>query len=192
MQQKKAAIAKKIVSPRNVRELRASLDVMQRAFVREYVRCGGYGPAAAMKAGYSNPREAARDLEGQPAISLAIRAEQIRVVGGELASCAVRTILTIMRDETIKPETRLNGARLALEASRMIGRAAIEAPRERPIAEMSTAELDAMLAETQSALSALQSERRTIEHKPPASDTQSDVPSSEPLAAQALPARHDA
>jgi hypothetical protein len=122
---------------------------------------------------------------------LAIRAEQIRVVGGELASCAVRTILTIMRDEHVRPETRLNGARLALEASRMIGRAAIEAPRERPIAEMSTAELDAMLAETQSALSALQNERRTIEHKP-AADTASDVPSSDPLAVQALPATHDA
>ena len=191
MQQKKTAIAKKIVSPRNVRELHNHLDAREKEFVREYVKNGGYGPAAAMKAGYPDYRESGAELPRRAHVMLAIRTEQIRVVGGELASCAISTMFEIMRDKTVRPETRLNGARLAMEASRMIGRAAIDAPRERPIAEMSTAELDAMLAETQSALSALQNERRTIEHKP-AADTSSDVQHAEAAAAQALPATQDA
>jgi hypothetical protein len=190
MQAKKTALTKKIIKPRNVRELRDSLDPRQRAFVREMVRNGGYGPGAAMRAGYPDPKRAATELTRNLSIGLAIRSEQMAFVGMELSSCALRTIHRIMRDESFRASDRLNAARLAMEAAKMIGRAAAaDAPREKPIAEMSTAELDAMLAETQAALSQLTAERRTIEHVTPdtASDAQSaDVPV---LQAQVEPAK---
>lgn len=171
-------MSRKVINPRNVRANYDAIDAREKAFVREYVRTGGNGVAAALKAGYAEPKVAAIELTRRASLSLAIRAEQIRYVSGELGSCALRTIAQVMRDESFRASDRLAAARLAMEAARMIGRAAADAPRERPIAEMSTAELDAMLAQTQAALSQLTAERRTIEHKP-AADTSSDAQSTD-------------
>jgi hypothetical protein len=128
-----------------------------------YVQNGGNGTTAAQEAKYPGHHSA---LLRSSAVIAAIRQEQARVICGELGSIAIGTIRDVMRDPAARNSDRLTAARLAFEAARFIGRAATPeaAARDKPVAEMTAAELDTLISETQRALQQVRTEARTIEH----------------------------
>jgi len=145
--------------------LRSELSDMQAAFVVAYVVNGANGTAAAREAGYPNDRMDARRLLGSPMILAAIRLEQARVIGAELSTIAIGTLRKVMLDDNARNADRVNASRLALEAARWIGRGMSEDrnTHERPLSELSAAELDAVISDTQRSLASLRQELRTID-----------------------------
>src|SRR5262245_38027389 len=73
------------------RALRAALSEQQQAFTVAFVRNGGNASAAAKEAGYAEPSQIAYALMRVPMVLLAIRAEQARVIGADLATVAIGT-----------------------------------------------------------------------------------------------------
>jgi hypothetical protein len=139
-----------------------SLSDGQRAFVRAYVMSGGNAAFARQASGLSAH---ASTFLRSATISAAIRAEQAAVISGELASIAIGTLRDIMRDSQARNSDRVAAARLSLEAARWIGRAAPQDTNtaNKPIAEMTAAELDSLISDTQRALQAVRNESRTID-----------------------------
>ena len=99
----------------------ARLTPRQVGFVREYVRNGGNGAAAAREAGYSQVRadRAAWELLGNPRVIEAVYLEALRRAATS-GVIAIDTLTKLARDETQPASARVNAAAHLLRASRML------------------------------------------------------------------------
>jgi hypothetical protein len=142
-----------------------TLNENQAAFVREYVRNGGNATAAAITAGYSKERarHTGWDLTHLPKISDAIKKEQMRHIGGELANVALGTLSSIMRDEAAPAAARVQASRWVLEAAGHGLPAAALAARlgmtdaDKPLSEFSLADLEEMTRRASESLERMRS-----------------------------------
>ena len=129
-----------------------ALNDQQAAFVREYVKNGGNGTAAAIAAGYGKERatQTAYDLTRHEKITNAIKSQQARYISGELSNVALGTLSNIMRDETAPAAARVQASRWVLEAAGHGLPAAALAARlgmdgaDKPLSEFSLADLEEM------------------------------------------------
>jgi hypothetical protein len=129
-----------------------AINEQQAAFVREYVRNGGNGSAAAIVAGYKKDRarNTAWELCQKPKILEAIKLQQARYLSGELSNVALGTLGNIMRDETAPAAARVQASRWVLEAAGHGLPAAALAARlgmdgaDKPLSEFSLADLEEM------------------------------------------------
>ena len=129
-----------------------ALTDQQAHFVREYVKNGGNGSAAAIAAGYAKDRavQTAYDLTKREKITNAIKLQQSRYINGELSNVALGTLSNIMRDETAPAAARVQASRWVLEAAGHGLPAAALAARlgmdgaDKPLSEFSLADLEEM------------------------------------------------
>jgi hypothetical protein len=129
-----------------------ALTDQQAHFVREYVKNGGNGSAAAIAAGYAKDRapKTAYDLTRHEKILNAIKLQQARYISGELSNVALGTLSNIMRDETAPAAARVQASRWVLEAAGHGLPAAALAARlgmdgsDKPLSEFSLADLEEM------------------------------------------------
>ncbi|HUO90885.1 MAG TPA: terminase small subunit [Rhizomicrobium sp.] len=136
------------------RTLAHSLNVQQQAFAEAYVhdpQAGGNGTASAIAAGY------AADCAKQTAYRLlrhdGVRAEIDRLTRealGDHASAAVALLGRVVRDEQAPLKIRVDAAKAVLDRAGFVAPKAPEPKMigEKPIEEMSTAELQAFIRET--------------------------------------------
>lgn len=133
------------------------------AFVRAAVANGGNWPLAAKVAGYEAWENEGTRLKANPVIAAAIRVERTAYL--ESGACeAIGVLSEIMRDRDINPETRYKAARWFLEAA---GHGAVhtakrgqdEHPEDKPLSEMSIAELDAFIQSGHQTLAQLEQKR---------------------------------
>jgi phage terminase small subunit len=127
----------------------------QAAFVRHYATAGVNGAEAAQLAGYAEPRAAAYRLLNKPHVRAAVRAARETAINGDLAKLALETLHELMANETTPAPVRLGAARFSLEmAGHAVGKT--ETPlADRPLAEMSVAELQRFVEEGERALASV-------------------------------------
>lgn len=80
-----------------------SLTEQQSEFVRHLVRNGCSQSEAAKRAGYSHPRQRAYELQQLAHIQEAIREEQCRLIDGNLANKALRTLAAQLWEKSHNP-----------------------------------------------------------------------------------------
>jgi len=127
----------------------------QAAFVLHYATKGISGAEAARMAGYSAPKNDAHRLLQLPHVRAAVRAARETAINGDLAKLALETLHDLMANEATPAPVRLGAARFSLE---MAGHAAgkHETPlADRPLAEMSVAELQQFVEEGERALASV-------------------------------------
>jgi len=88
---------------------------LQADFVRYLVLEGCTQTEAARRAGYADPGPRAYELIRKPHVQAAILAEQRRVINGDLANIALRTLRNVMEDETAPASARVSAARTSLD-----------------------------------------------------------------------------
>ena len=157
-----AAVAQGITknSPRNGRFVSdgRSLTNRQRRFVQEYVRNGGNGNAAVAAAGYNtaHPNASLRALLRKPHVIEALHTERERVLRGKLANRALGVLEELMDDPATPAPVRFQTARTVLQ---MAGHGAGEEPDrnqpDKPLIEMSVAELEAFIRDGSKMLSTI-------------------------------------
>jgi hypothetical protein len=120
--------------------------------VTYYARKGISGAEAARLAGYSDAKQAAWSLLCKPHIRQAVRASREAAISGDLAKLALETLADLMRPETPAP-VRLGASRTALEMAGHLGARLPDKPlSEKPLGEMTVAELEKFISEGQDAL----------------------------------------
>ena len=142
-----------------------ALTDQQAEFVRQYVKNGGNGSAAAIVAGYGKERAAktAYDLSRNPKIIDAIKLQQSRYISGELSNVALGTLGNIMKDETAPAAARVQASRWVLEAAGHGLPAAALAARlgmsdaDKPLSEFSLADLEEMTRRASESLERMRS-----------------------------------
>lgn len=133
------------------------LTEQQEKFVAEVVR-GNKPEAAAMLAGYGgNSRQISWALLRNPAIVAAIRIEITRLLTAEALPLAYRVLTDIAKDETAPVAVRRACARDLIDRAGIVPPKAAEngaAGAEKPMSEMSTSELRALVDRLESELGA--------------------------------------
>lgn len=136
------------------------LTAAQDAFVAEYVANGAKGTAAAKAAGYADPGQEAWRLLQLPHVQEAIRFEQARIIRGELGTLAVAVLKSILKNPSTDKDMMALKGRVAIAVVDRAGHVAPKAPEaakptgDKPITEMSVAELDEVIAKGQALLDA--------------------------------------
>lgn len=155
-----------------------ALTDKQALFVRAMVRNGGNQTEAAREAGYGDPGARAWELMRLPHVLAALRAETERQV---LAGSAkgVGWMVRALDDPKLPGAVRFQCARWLAEAGGhglAAQRAALGLPGdEKPLSDMSLAELDAFIAAGKAAAAQLATDRaRTIEGSVVPSDARSE------------------
>jgi len=137
------------------------LTGLQAAYVKEFVKNGANGTAAATVAGYKDAKQASWYLQQQPHIRAAIRAEQERVIMSKGATKAVGFMVSALDDKLLSGAVRFQCAKWLAEAAGhglAAHRAALGLPdSEKPISEMTLAELDAFITAGKAATAKLKS-----------------------------------
>lgn len=127
-----------------------NLTEMRAEFVRHLVLHGCTQTEAARRAGYVNPSQRAWELVRDPHVMEAIREEQLRVIDGDLANVALKTLRDVMTDESSPASARVSAAKVALDIG---GYRQRETSTDRkPLDEMTTAELEGFIRDGQTAL----------------------------------------
>ena len=139
-------------SPRNGRFVSdgRSLTDRQRRFVHEYVRNGGNGNAAVAAAGYTtaHPHAGLRALLRKPHVIEALHTERQKVLRGGLANRALGVLAELMDDPATPAPVRFQTARTVLQmAGHGAGEDPDRNPPDKPLIEMSVAELEAFVAD---------------------------------------------
>jgi hypothetical protein len=157
-----AAVAQGITknSPRNGRFVSdgRNLTDRQRRFVHEYVRNGGNGNAAVAAAGYTtaHPHASLRALLRKPHVIEALHTERQKVLRGGLANRALGVLAELMDDPATPPPVRFQTARTVLQmAGHDGGEDPDRNPPDKPLIEMSIAELEAFVADGSQLLSTI-------------------------------------
>lgn len=146
----------------------AHLTEMQQSFVDNIVTLGCSGAEAARRAGYSenSARFQASNMLNNPKIQEAIRKEQVKLIGGTLASKALRTLEQVMDDPDSPTGARVDAAKTILDRAGLsavpTSRESITPPTSRKISDLNTDELIALIEDAK----ALMAEQKTqmIEH----------------------------
>jgi len=130
-----------------------SLTEQQRAFVEAFCTNGGDGRRAAKDAGYLSPHAASR-LMGLTQVRHAVSQNLERQVKGEGASLAWGCVLHILRDPATPSAVRFQAAKWTLEAAGLNASATPKAD-SLPLAQMSLADLEAMVEATRQSLASV-------------------------------------
>lgn len=142
-----------------------ALTEQQATFVRAYVRNGGNAMLASKEAGYSRETYG-YDVVKLPHIAAAIRAERERAIATEGASIAWATMKDLMQNPKYTGAVKFQAARWTLEAAGSglaAHRAALGLPEnDKPLSEMTLAELDAFMSAGKQALDTLREQRERV------------------------------
>lgn len=122
------------------------LSDQQSAFVSALVRDGCNATEAARRAGYAQPKQRAYELLRKPHVLQAIRDEQARLLDGDLANVALRTLREVMESESSPASARVAASRAVLEASGYFKRGKEGQLAEEDILDMSEQELESFIA----------------------------------------------
>lgn len=142
-----------------------ALTEQQATFVREYVKNGGNAQLAVEAAGYSS-KIYGYTLVKLPHIQAAIRAERERAIATEGASIAWATMKDLMQNPKYTGAVKFQAAKWTLEAAGSglaAHRAALGLPEnDKPLSEMTLAELDAFMSAGKQALDTLREQRERV------------------------------
>jgi len=127
----------------------------QAAFIAAYATTGVNGVEAARLAGYSSPASEAHRLLSLPHVRQAIRQRRESIINGDLAKLALETLGQLMTSETTPAAVRLGASRTALEMAGHLGKAPETALADRPLSELSVAELQRFVEEGEKALASV-------------------------------------
>lgn len=163
-------VAERDQTGRFIQTGRQNLTEMQTQFVRVYVRNGGNAKEAQAEAGYSPDPARRWELMNNPAVREAIRVEQSKAVA-EGASVAWGVMRELMTDPVAPAPVRFQAAKWTLEASgHGLAAAALMLKagdgQEKPLSEMSVAELEEHVARAGKAVEAMKSAQKVIECAP--------------------------
>lgn len=146
------------------------LTAQQAEYVREMVRNGGNEKNAALAAGYSEDsmRSNLYALRRNPRVVDALRRERenwIQTTGGSLA---IKTLEALMLDPATSGQVKLQAAKFTLEAAGhglAVQKVRMGLPdADKPLSEMSLAELEAFLTAGRTAVDTIKQEQaKTIE-----------------------------
>lgn len=127
------------------RDKMSELTEQQAAFVSHLVLDGLTPTEAARRAGYAHAAQRATELVRKPHVIEAIRQEQARLLDGNLANIALRTLRGVMEDQRSPASARVAASRAVLEASGYF-RCTHETPLdEKSPLDMSAHELEAFV-----------------------------------------------
>lgn len=118
------------------------LTDIQSAFISHLVLDGCNPTEAARRAGYSHPNVRAYELLRKPHITQAIRREQAKVLDGDLANVALRTLRDVMDNANSPASARVAASRAVLEACGHFRRPEGQDLDEKDILSMSAQELE--------------------------------------------------
>jgi hypothetical protein len=125
----------------------------QLQFVHHFTNGARSAADAARAAGFADPGTAARRLILTPHVRAAIRAARIADIEGDLSRLALDTLRDLMATATTPAPVKLGAARFALEMARYGPEQAAKQPDDqKPLAEMTIAELEALVTAKESAL----------------------------------------
>ncbi len=127
-----------------------NLTENQAEFISNLVREGCNPTEAARRAGYAHPKQRAHELLRKPHVAEAIRQEQSRLIGSDLANVALRTLKSIMETDDSPPSARVAASRAVLEAGGYFKKDGNSSNSfGKPIDDMSPDELDDFIREGQ-------------------------------------------
>lgn len=139
----------------------------QQAFAEAYVLGHGNATKAAIEAGYSpaSARQTASRLLHTPHVQEAIRRAQAHVLRGRLASKALGVLEKILDDDSAPAGVRVDAAKTVLDRA---GLSAVRVPDvvdeyEKPLTEMTTAELEKVARGLQRSMDKLRAEDAEVE-----------------------------
>lgn len=124
----------------------SELTEIQDAFVSHLVLDGCTPTEAARRAGYAHPNVRAYELLRKPHIAEAIRKQQTRILDGDLANVALRTLRGVMEDLKAPASARVAASRAVLEASGHFRRNEEPDLDDKDILSMTAQELEAFIA----------------------------------------------
>jgi phage terminase small subunit len=125
------------------------ISEQQAAFAEAFVANGGNGTQAAISAGYSeiSARQMAYKLTRNQKVMDAIRAEQRRLLSGNLATKALAVLEAILDNADAPLGVKVDACKTLLDRGGLTAKAAETEPEaEKPASEMSLAELEAAVA----------------------------------------------
>lgn len=139
------------------------LTAQQEAFVVAYVAGGGNATQAAREAGFSekSARQIGGHLTRKQHVMAAIRMEQQRTLRGRLASKALRVLEAILDDSAAPHGARVDAAKTLLDRAGLIAPrtdADSESRYDKPLNQMSVAELEKLIRENRKKIAAIDAE----------------------------------
>jgi phage terminase small subunit len=138
------------------------LLTQQQAFAEAYVLGNGNATQAAIQAGYSavSARQTASRLLHTPHVQNAIQRAQAVTLRGRLATKALGVLEKVLDDDNAPAGVRVDAAKTVLDRAGMAAfRGAQEADvGDKPVSEMSLAELDGLAAMLRKSLLVLEAE----------------------------------
>jgi Terminase small subunit len=123
----------------------------QRRFVDHLVSTGCTPTEAARVAGYDHPAQEAYRLIRKPHIVAAIGELRGRLISSHGANVATKTLIDIMQDVAAPASARVSAARTMYEAAGQFTKG-LDPDREVPLHEMTSAQLEAFIANAQTVI----------------------------------------
>lgn len=118
----------------------------QDKFIYNLVTLGNNPTQAARLAGYADAKQSAFNLVHSPKMIARIRQERQKLYQTDLAPIAVRTLRSIMEDETASSASRVASARTCLELAGDIGKhSQANARNDKSLSDMSVEELSSII-----------------------------------------------
>ncbi len=127
------------------RDNMSELTEQQAAFVSNMVRGGLTPTESARRAGYAHAAQRATELVRKPHVMAAIRQEQSRLLDGDLANVALRTLRGVMEDQQSPASAKVAASRAVLEACGHFKRSQEPSLEEKDPLDMSAQELEAFV-----------------------------------------------
>jgi phage terminase small subunit len=134
---------------------------LQQRFVVEYVTNGGNATSAAKVAGYSvkTAGQMGFKLMGNPHVQDAIRAEQRRLLNGDMATKALGVLRSIMENEDAPAGARVDAAKTVLDRAGLVAvRTGHDDSPDVPVTQMPVEQLRKIIALGENRISQLQAE----------------------------------
>lgn len=123
----------------------SELTEQQAAFVSHLVLDGLTPTESARRAGYAHAAQRATELVRKPHVMAAIRQEQSRLLDGDLANVALRTLRGVMEDQQSPASAKVAASRAVLEASGYFKREQESPLENKSPLDMSAQELEAFV-----------------------------------------------
>ncbi|MBL4748860.1 MAG: hypothetical protein JKY17_08995 [Magnetovibrio sp.] len=135
---------------------------MQAAFVRHLVCKGCTQTEAARRAGYTNEGQRAWELMQKPHILEAIHKERSRLIEGDLANVAMKTLHDVMEDKEAPASARVSAAKAAFNIGGHTKKADMAPSRDKELSEMSIEELEALVIRGEKSLDMQENAETTL------------------------------
>lgn len=135
---------------------------MQAAFVRYLVCEGCTQTEAARRAGYKDAGARAWELMQKPHILEAIHKERSRLIEGDLANVAMKTLRDVMGDKEAPASARVSAAKAAFDIGGYTKKADMAPARDKELSEMSIEELEALVIRGEKSLDMQENAETTL------------------------------